>query len=70
MAVEHRVRPLLCQCGGGLPDLHLAAGTLVLLHEPDEPSLNTLFLVQRPAADADPDVVRVRDALRHTAVNW
>ncbi|MGW0549528.1 hypothetical protein [Streptomyces altiplanensis] len=45
-------------------------GTLVLRHEPDEPPLSTLFLVQRPGAEANPDVVRVRDALRRTAVNW
>ncbi|MFD7876895.1 LysR substrate-binding domain-containing protein [Streptomyces sp. NPDC059766] len=49
---------------------YFAAGTLALLHDPDEPPLNTLFLVQRPGAEANPDVVRVRDALRHAAFTW
>jgi DNA-binding transcriptional LysR family regulator len=49
---------------------HLADGRLVLLHEPVEPPLNTLFLVQRPGADANPDVVRVRDRLQHAARLW
>ncbi|MER5184177.1 LysR substrate-binding domain-containing protein [Streptomyces sp. NPDC002896] len=49
---------------------HLASGALVLLHDPDEPPLNTLFLVQRPGADANPDVVRVRDRLRSAARTW
>lgn len=49
---------------------HLADGRLVLLHDPAEPPLNTLFLVQRPGADANPDVVRVRDRLQHAARAW
>ncbi|MET7972332.1 LysR substrate-binding domain-containing protein [Streptomyces mirabilis] len=50
---------------------HLADGRLALLHEPVEPPpLNTLFLVQRPGADANPDVVRVRDRLQHAARTW
>ncbi|MER5532949.1 LysR family transcriptional regulator [Streptomyces mirabilis] len=49
---------------------HLADGRLALLHEPVEPPLNTLFLVQRPGADANPDVVRVRDRLQHAARAW
>ncbi|MFE6286545.1 LysR family transcriptional regulator [Streptomyces sp. NPDC057877] len=49
---------------------HLTAGTLTLLHDPDEPPLNTLFLVQRPGAEANPDVVRVRDTLRRSALTW
>ncbi|SDP36890.1 DNA-binding transcriptional regulator, LysR family [Streptomyces sp. cf386] len=49
---------------------HLAAGTLTLLHEPEEAPLNTLFLVQRPGADANPDVDRVRDTLRRVALAW
>ncbi|MFD8212560.1 LysR family transcriptional regulator [Streptomyces sp. NPDC059697] len=49
---------------------HLADGRLTLLHEPVEPPLNTLFLVQRPGADANPDVVRVRDRLQHAARTW
>lgn len=49
---------------------HLADGRLTLLHEPVEPPLNTLFLVQRPGSDANPDVVRVRDRLQHAARTW
>lgn len=49
---------------------HLADGRLALLHEPVEPPLNTLFLVQRPGSDANPDVVRVRDRLQHAARTW
>ncbi|MFE6961675.1 LysR family transcriptional regulator [Streptomyces sp. NPDC057696] len=49
---------------------HLAAGTLALLHDPEEPPLNTLFLVQRPGTEANPDVIRVRDTLRHAALTW
>ncbi|MFE2971331.1 LysR family transcriptional regulator [Streptomyces sp. NPDC059340] len=49
---------------------HLADGRLTLLHEPVEPPLNTLFLVQRPGADANPDVVRVRERLQHAARTW
>ncbi|MFD3504404.1 LysR substrate-binding domain-containing protein [Streptomyces sp. NPDC058678] len=52
---------------------HLAAGSLALLPDPDEPPLNSLFLVQRPGAGANPDVVRVvrvRDTLRHAALTW
>jgi DNA-binding transcriptional LysR family regulator len=49
---------------------HLADGRLALLHEPVEPPLNTLLLVQRPGSDANPDVVRVRDRLQHAARTW
>ncbi|MFJ8110927.1 LysR family transcriptional regulator [Streptomyces sp. NPDC096132] len=49
---------------------YVDAGRLVLLHEPEEPPLNTLFLVQRPGADANPDVLRVRDRLRTAAAAW
>ncbi|MFJ9565120.1 LysR family transcriptional regulator [Streptomyces fuscichromogenes] len=49
---------------------HLDDGRLKLLHEPEEPPLNTLFLVQRPGAEANPDVIRVRDVLRHAADRW
>ncbi|MFF7922362.1 LysR substrate-binding domain-containing protein [Streptomyces mirabilis] len=48
---------------------HLADGRLTLLHEPVEPPLNTLFLVQ-PGSDANPDVVRVRDRLQQAARTW
>jgi DNA-binding transcriptional LysR family regulator len=49
---------------------HLAAGRLALLHDPEEPPLNTLFLVRRPGADANPDVIRVRDLLQRAARAW
>ncbi|MFE0449694.1 LysR family transcriptional regulator [Streptomyces sp. NPDC058914] len=49
---------------------HLASGRLTLLHEPEEPPLNTLFLVQRPGAETNPHVLRVRDTLRRAARTW
>lgn len=49
---------------------HLDSGRLTVLHEPEEPPLNTLFLVQRAGADSNPDVVRVRDLLREAARDW
>jgi len=49
---------------------YLDNGRLDLLHDPEEPPLNTLFLVQRPGADTNPDVVRVRDRLQHAARGW
>lgn len=48
----------------------LDAGRLVLLHSPAEPPLNTLFLVRRPGADANPDTVRVHTRLREAARAW
>ncbi|GGJ27526.1 LysR family transcriptional regulator [Streptomyces brasiliensis] len=41
----------------------LASGILVPLHEPEDPPINTAYLVQRPDRPDNPDVVRVRDAL-------
>jgi DNA-binding transcriptional LysR family regulator len=49
---------------------YLDAGRLVLLHVPEYPPLNTLFLVQRPGAEGNPDVVRVRNALQVAARRW
>ncbi|MEU9454105.1 LysR family transcriptional regulator [Streptomyces sp. NPDC048277] len=49
---------------------YLDSGRLALLHEPEEPPLNTLFLVQRPGSDTNPDVARVRDHLRAAALGW
>ncbi|MFJ9894568.1 LysR family transcriptional regulator [Streptomyces sp. NPDC091280] len=49
---------------------HLDSGRLALLHTPEEPPLNTLFLVQRPGADTNPAVLRVRDQLRRAARAW
>ncbi|MEU6260560.1 LysR family transcriptional regulator [Streptomyces sp. NPDC047043] len=45
----------------------LASGALVLLHEPDDPPINTAFLVQRPGASANPHVALVRDLLLEQA---
>ncbi|MES5820332.1 LysR family transcriptional regulator [Streptomyces sp. RG80] len=45
----------------------LASGTLILLHDPDDPPINTVFLVQRPGASGNPHVPLVRDHLLRTA---
>ncbi|MFF8726994.1 LysR family transcriptional regulator [Streptomyces sp. NPDC015171] len=45
----------------------LASGALVPLHEPEDPPINTAYLVQRPGAPDNPDVIRVRDHLLHAA---
>ncbi|WP_374116216.1 LysR family transcriptional regulator [Streptomyces sp. CoH27] len=45
----------------------LASGTLVPLYEPDDPPINTGYLVQRPGVPDNPDVNRVRDHLLRTA---
>ncbi|WP_353479645.1 LysR substrate-binding domain-containing protein [Streptomyces sp. ALI-76-A] len=49
---------------------HLGSGRLALLRDPQEPPLNTLFLLQRPGAEANPDVLRVRERLREAARAW
>jgi DNA-binding transcriptional LysR family regulator len=41
----------------------LTSGALVLLHDPDDPPINTAFLVQRPGASANRHVALVRDHL-------
>ncbi|MGW7402577.1 LysR family transcriptional regulator [Streptomyces sp. NPDC054833] len=48
----------------------LASGALVPLHEPDDPPINTAFLVQRPGRSENADVARVRDHLLHIARSW
>ncbi|MEU6063844.1 MULTISPECIES: LysR family transcriptional regulator [Streptomyces] len=48
----------------------LASGALVALHEPDDPPINTAFLVQRPGRSENPGVARVRDHLLHIARSW
>lgn len=48
----------------------LASGALVLLHDPDDPPINTAFLVQRPGAFANPHVTLVRDHLLEAARGW
>jgi len=49
---------------------YLDSGRLALLHAPEEPPLNTLFLIQRPGAETNPHVLRVRDALQRAARSW
>lgn len=49
---------------------HLATGRLVQLDCPCDGPLNTLFLVERAGAEANPDIARVRDALRADAIDW
>lgn len=48
----------------------IASGTLVLLHEPEDPPINTAYLVQRPGTPDNPDVVRVRDLLLRAGRTW
>ncbi|MET9970352.1 LysR family transcriptional regulator [Streptomyces sp. NPDC006356] len=48
----------------------LASGALVLLHDPDDPPINTGFLVQRPGSSGNPHVALVRDHLLETARDW
>ncbi|WP_225829964.1 LysR family transcriptional regulator [Streptomyces sp. NK08204] len=45
----------------------LARGALVLLHDPEDPPINTGYLVQRPGVCTNPDVDRVRDRLVEAA---
>ncbi|MDT7845840.1 LysR family transcriptional regulator [Streptomyces justiciae] len=45
----------------------LASGALVLLHDPDDPPINTGFLVQRPGVSGNPHVAVVRDHLLRAA---
>ncbi|HEY9372030.1 LysR family transcriptional regulator [Streptomyces sp.] len=48
----------------------LASGALVALHEPDDPPINTGFLVQRPGSSGNPHVALVRDHLLEAARDW
>lgn len=48
----------------------LESGTLVALLEPEDPPINTGFLVQRPGASDNPDVARVRTFLLRAARTW
>ncbi|MDH6108504.1 DNA-binding transcriptional LysR family regulator [Kitasatospora sp. MAP12-15] len=48
----------------------LASGALVLLHEPEDPPINTAYLVQRPGASTNPHLARVRDHLLDSARAW
>jgi DNA-binding transcriptional LysR family regulator len=53
-----------------LCESELASGDLVLLHEPDDPPINTGFLVQRPGSGSNPHVAIVRDRLLRSARDW
>ncbi|WP_053709274.1 LysR family transcriptional regulator [Streptomyces sp. NRRL B-3648] len=48
----------------------LESGALVALLEPEDPPINTGFLVQRPGASDNPDVARVRALLLRAARDW
>ncbi|MFF1401938.1 LysR substrate-binding domain-containing protein [Streptomyces sp. NPDC058294] len=48
----------------------LASGALVALLEPEDPPINTSFLVRRPGACDNPDVARVHDLLLRAAPSW
>ncbi|MFE9097385.1 LysR family transcriptional regulator [Streptomyces sp. NPDC007264] len=48
----------------------LASGALVPLREPDDPPINTGFLVRRPGPSENRDVDRVRDHLLRAARAW
>ncbi|MEU0334399.1 LysR family transcriptional regulator [Streptomyces sp. NPDC006193] len=48
----------------------LESGALVALLEPEDPPINTGFLVQRPGASDNPDVARVRALLLRAARTW
>ncbi|MFG3497731.1 LysR family transcriptional regulator [Streptomyces sp. NPDC047928] len=48
----------------------LASGALVPLYEPDDPPINTGYLVQRPGASDNPHVAVVRDLLLRAGRDW
>jgi DNA-binding transcriptional LysR family regulator len=48
----------------------LASGALVLLHDPEDPPINTGYLVQRPGSAGNPHVALVRDHLLRAARTW
>ncbi|MFF1724440.1 LysR family transcriptional regulator [Streptomyces sviceus] len=48
----------------------LASGALALLHDPDDPPINTAFLVQRPGTSGNPHVALTRDHLLQAARDW
>lgn len=49
---------------------HIDDGRVVEINPSTETPLNTLFLVQRPGAETNPAVARVRDTLREAAQGW
>ncbi|NBM17383.1 LysR family transcriptional regulator [Streptomyces sp. GC420] len=48
----------------------LASGALVMLLSPEDPPINTAFLVQRPGTAHNPHVALVRDHLLRQARSW
>ncbi|WP_414719539.1 LysR family transcriptional regulator [Streptomyces sp.] len=48
----------------------LASGALMPLLEPEDPPINTGYLVQRPGRPENPDVLRVRDVLLEAGRTW
>jgi len=48
----------------------LASGALLALHHPDDPPINTGYLVQRPGPSANPHHALVRDRLLLAARDW
>ncbi|WP_328872706.1 LysR family transcriptional regulator [Streptomyces sp. NBC_00287] len=48
----------------------LAEGALIPLHEPEDPPINTAYLVGRPGTSENPHVTRVRDHLLRVGPGW
>ncbi len=48
----------------------LASGALRLLHQPDDPPINTAYLVQRPGTAVNPHLALVRERLLSAAKSW
>ncbi|MDH6140576.1 DNA-binding transcriptional LysR family regulator [Kitasatospora sp. GP30] len=48
----------------------LASGALRLLHQPDDPPINTAFLVTRPGQSANPHVALVHDRILAAVEDW
>ncbi|MFI6950026.1 LysR family transcriptional regulator [Streptomyces sp. NPDC050422] len=48
----------------------LASGALTLLADPEDPPINTAYLVQRPGSAANPHVALVRDSLVRAGLSW
>ena len=44
-------------------ETELASGALRLLHQPEDPPINTAYLVQRPGSSTNPHVTLVREHL-------
>jgi DNA-binding transcriptional LysR family regulator len=55
---------------GYLCQSELASGVLRLLHQPEDPPINTAYLVQRPGSSTNPHVTLVREHLLSAAKTW